>query len=131
MNAPRQQYDELLSNAPPEALEQIHQDAFEKLSPQEREEAFDALVEHATGPDTKPADSSPAELAKAATRQELDEPGALDRYFRDREGQDSLFRTFVAYAIGSELAFAYLTVPIDPDLWGGDGGDGDGADLGF
>ncbi|HEX7835620.1 MAG TPA: hypothetical protein VF479_09160 [Pseudolysinimonas sp.] len=129
MSATSQQYDELVSSAPPETIEQIHEEAFERLSSAEREEAFAALVEHATGPDTKPADSSPAALAKAATAQELDQPGSLDRYLRDREGHDSLFQTFAAYAIGSELAFAYLTVPLDPDLFGGDGGDG--SDFGF
>ncbi len=131
-------YKELVEVAPAESLELVHEEAFGKLSAAERDEMFAVLTASATTDDEKPADSSAAELAAAASRQENDRPGALGRLFgRDDETDPSsaLFATFVAYAIGSELSFGLLTDA--PFLDGTDdgppdfGGGFDGIDGGF
>lgn len=105
-------YKELLEVAPSGDLDLIHEEAFGKLTTAERDEMFEVLTASATTEAEKPAGSSAAELAAAAARQEGGRPGALNRLFgRDDETDPSsaLFATFVAYAIGSELAFGLLT----------------------
>lgn len=127
-------YRELLDVAPAESLDLIHEEAFGKLSAAERDEMFQVLTSSATTDDEKPADASPASLATAAARQQDNRPGALGRLFGRNDETDpssALFATFVAYAIGSELAFGLLTAaPFDdgPVDFGG-GFDADGFDA--
>lgn len=121
-------YKELLDVAPAESLELIHEEAFGKLSPAEREEMFRVLTTSATTDDEKPSGTSAAELAVAAARQESNRPGALGRLFGRNDETDpssGLFAVFVAYAIGSELSFGLLTgTPF------GDGDEDGPADFG-
>jgi hypothetical protein len=134
-------YQELLEVAPPESLELVHEEAFGKLTPEQRDEMFTVLSDSAVTPEQKPADASPAALAAAAARQEDERPGALGRLFGRNDETDpssALFAVFVAYAIGSELSFGLLTAApfgdgVDdgpPDFGGGFDADG-GFDGGF
>jgi hypothetical protein len=76
-------YRYLLQTAPPEAIEQAHQEAFAKLTPEQRALAcreLNAVVpahEQATKDD-------PATLARVATRAEMRQPGTLERAFGSR-----------------------------------------------
>ena len=119
-----EQYEELTRKVSAQTLERIHEEAFAELTPNEREAAFDTLSQGQEG--ERPIDASSPALAAAATRVELRHPGELGRMFGTRDGDPGsggLFNTFVAYALGSELAFAALTFPGVAD--------GDPDDLGF
>ena len=107
-----ERYKELVRIAPNESIEVVHEEAFGRLSPAQREEMYEVLDASAATAEEKPADPSPAALAEAAARQESERPGSLGRLFAGRSDEtdvsSGLFATFVAFAIGSELSFALL-----------------------
>lgn len=69
-------YDYLLQTADPQRIEQIHRDAFARLTPAQR-----TLVEERTraelAPGERPRSSSPDDLARAAGRAEAMRPGRM------------------------------------------------------
>ncbi|MFK3676134.1 cation-transporting ATPase [Microbacterium sp. NPDC090218] len=69
-------YDYLLQTADPQRIEQIHREAFARLTPAQR-----ALVESRMreefAPDERPRSSSPEDLARAAGRAEAMNPGRM------------------------------------------------------
>jgi len=71
-------YDYLLKTAQPEQLEQVHSDAFARLTPAQREQV-DAQLRAELPAGEQPASSAPADLARAATRGEAHNPGFLKR----------------------------------------------------
>jgi hypothetical protein len=73
-------YDYLLKTAQPEQLEQVHRDAFERLTPAQRE-LVDAQLRADLPAHEQPASSNPADLARAAARGEAHNPGFLRRMF--------------------------------------------------
>lgn len=116
-------YDRLVKEADPQDLEQINAEAFAKLTPEQRESAFTALTAGAANDDDRPKDSSPEELARAAT-------AAQTANGRGDFGADTgLFNVFVAYAIGSELGIAYLAAAPLTDGFGGGFDNPDGFDI--
>jgi hypothetical protein len=128
-----ERYRYLLRTAPPETIEQVHTEAFSKLTDEQRDLLFQQLTENAMEGE-RPADAQPATLAKAATRAELRQPGTLDRAFGGeqaggRQGPGfgsmlgaSLLGTVAGYVVGSAIVGAFL-----PDM----GGAGDAsADAG-
>ncbi|MBD8660087.1 hypothetical protein IFT72_07770 [Frigoribacterium sp. CFBP 8754] len=154
-----ERYRYLLRTAPPETIEQVHAEAFEKLSPEQRRLVFDELSREA-GQGEQPRGDDAGSLAQAATRSELRKPGTLERTLGGggaaggqgaqaggRPGMGmgsiiggSLLGTVAGYVVGSALVGAFL-----PDggsdvaggegeggADGGDGGDGgqDGGDAG-
>ncbi|MCJ0701367.1 hypothetical protein FRIG_09515 [Frigoribacterium faeni] len=73
-----ERYRYLLRTAPPETIEQVHAEAFEKLTPEQRRLVFDELSAQASESE-RPRGDDPASLAQAATRSELRQPGTLER----------------------------------------------------
>jgi len=77
-------YRYMLKTAPPEAIEQAHAEAFAQLTPAQRRTVLERLGQEA-GPAERPvlarAGDDPQALARAATRAEMREPGALERIF--------------------------------------------------
>ncbi|MCJ0702521.1 hypothetical protein FRIG_15505, partial [Frigoribacterium faeni] len=69
-------YDYLLQTAPPQQLEQVHREAFERLTPEQREQVLARLTAESPAGD-RPASSSPADLARSATRGEVARPGLM------------------------------------------------------
>ncbi len=132
-----ERYRYLLQTAPPETIEQVHAEAFTKLSPEQRRLVFDELARTAPAGEA-PADDQPASLARAATRSELRQPGTMERSlggpsFGQMVGA-SLLGTVAGYVIGSALASAFLP-PLDAgatDAGASDAGatDAGGADSG-
>jgi len=151
-----ERYRYLLETAPPATIEQVHAEAFAKLTPEQRALVFQQLS--ATAPAGEaPADDRAPTLAQAATRAELRQPGTMERSFRDdaagpgRTGPGfgsmlgaSLLGTVAGYVVGSALVSAFLP-PMDGatdagasdaganDSSGGDGGaeaDAGAADAG-
>lgn len=122
-----ERYRYLLRTAPPEATEQVHREAFEQLTPEQRQQVFRELSEGAPVGDA-PKDDDPRTLAQSATRSELRQPGFMERRFSGGGGMgfggvlaSSMLGTIAGFAIGSAIAGAFL-----PDM-GGDyaGGEGD------
>ncbi|MEC5184384.1 hypothetical protein RCH12_001849 [Cryobacterium sp. MP_3.1] len=135
-----ERYRYLLRTAPPETIEQVHTEAFSKLTDEQRDLLFQQLTENAMEGE-RPANAEPATLARSATRAELRQPGTLDRVFGGdqaggRQGPGfgsmlgaSLLGTVAGYVVGSALVGAFL-----PDMGGegdaaGDGGTDPGAET--
>ena len=129
-----ERYRYLLRTAPPETIEQVHTEAFSKLTDEQRDLLFQQLTENAMEGE-RPANAEPATLAKSATRAELRQPGTLDRAFGGdqaggRQGPGfgsmlgaSLLGTVAGYVVGSALVSAFL-----PDVGGGADASGDSGD---
>ena len=111
-----ERYEYLLRTAPPETIEQVHTEAFSKLTEEQRDLLFRRLSENADAAE-RPANAEPATLAQAATRQELRQPGTLARSFGG-QGQGGLgfggmvgstiLGTVAGYVIGSALMSTFL-----------------------
>ena len=131
-----ERYRYLLRTAPPETIEQVHTEAFSKLTDEQRDLLFQQLTENAMEGE-RPADAQPATLAKAATRAELRQPGTLDRAFGGeqaggRQGPGfgsmlgaSLLGTVAGYVVGSALVGAFL-----PDMGGAEDASADAGSSG-
>jgi hypothetical protein len=145
-------YRYLVRTAPPEAIEQAHEEAFAKLTPEQRRMALRdlsaAVPEHErTGGD------DPSSLARMATRAETSRPGTVERAFGGGGGMlgGTLLGSFAAAFAGSVVAqslFSELSgdeageadagAEADAGDTGGDTGGGDfgggdfgGGDVGF
>ncbi|QYF75104.1 hypothetical protein [Cryobacterium sp. PAMC25264] len=114
-----ERYRYLLRTAPPETIEQVHTEAFSKLTDEQRDLLFRQLTDNAMEGE-RPANAEPATLAKSATRAELRQPGTLDRAFGGdqaggRQGPGfgsmlgaSLLGTVAGYVVGSALVSTFL-----------------------
>jgi hypothetical protein len=75
-----ERYRYLLRTAPPEAIEQAHAEAFDRLTPAQRRLVLQGL--NGDLPPQEQADrDDPRSLARLATRAELRRPGTLERTF--------------------------------------------------
>jgi len=79
-------YDYLLKTADPHQLEQVHREAFERLTPAQREQ-MDAQLRADLPAGEQPTSSNPADLARAATRGEAHNPGFLKKMFAKASGR--------------------------------------------
>lgn len=70
-------YQYLLQTAPPDQIERAHEEAFAKLTPEQRRELLTRLSQG--DPSDRPHDDSPHALARSATRTEMRQPGSLGR----------------------------------------------------
>jgi hypothetical protein len=128
-------YRYLLRTAPPDAVEEVHAEAFAKLTPQQRRLVFEELSQNAAAAD-RPASDDPRTLARSATRSELRQPGFLERTLGPGGGAGggagrgpgigtmiggSLLGTVAGVVIGS--AIADMVLPGIGDF-GSDVGDG-------
>ena len=147
-----ERYRYLVRTAPPEAIEQAHEEAFAKLTPEQRRMALRelsaAVPEHErTGGD------DPRSLARMATRAETNRPGTVERAFGGGGGMlggmgGTLLGSFAAAFAGSlvaqslfsssaatkltlarrEMSATRAVIPAGGDFGGGDFG---GGDVGF
>ncbi|CAN5146779.1 hypothetical protein BH09ACT3_BH09ACT3_11350 [soil metagenome] len=128
-----ERYQYLLRTAPPETIEQVHAEAFGRLTPKQRDILFERLTANATAPSERPANAESATLAQAATRAELQHPGSMQRAFDGNGGPSfgsmvgsSILGTVAGYVIGSALVSAFL-----PDFGAADSSDvGSGSEAG-
>ncbi|MET0590711.1 MAG: cation-transporting ATPase [Naasia sp.] len=79
-------YDYLLQTAEPGQLEQVHRDAFERLTPEQREQVA-ARLRAELPANEQPISSTPEQLARTATRGEAREPGFLKKVFSSSVGR--------------------------------------------
>lgn len=71
-------YDYLMRTATPDQIEQVHAEAFARLTPAQRDEVL-LRMRDALRPSEQPASPAPGELARAAARSEAREPGLVHR----------------------------------------------------
>src|SRR4029453_13551281 len=120
-------YRYMLATAPPEDIERAHEEAFAKLTPDQRRQALEALAR--VVPPSEIRGDAPASLARAATRAETREPGTSERAWGPTgyaPGLGSFFLTTLAASfIGSAIAQSFFDN--DP---AGDGSDAGNADAG-
>ena len=132
-----ERYRYLLRTAPPETLEQVHTEAFAKLTDDQRALVFQELSQSGE----QPRGTDAASLAQAATRSELRQPGTLERSFQGNGGQgmgfgsmvgSSLLGTVAGYVIGSAIVSSFLPndAGTDASADGGGADSGTGADSG-
>ncbi|MDN4638803.1 hypothetical protein QCD70_00960 [Agreia sp. PsM10] len=130
-----ERYRYLLRTAPPETIEQVHEEAFARLTPEQRAQLFAQLSSEAPAGEAPRDESAPA-LAQAATRSELRNPGTLERSLSAPAqggfgmGMGSMFAgsllgSVAGIVVGSAIAQAFM-----PDLGAGEasGADASAAD---
>jgi hypothetical protein len=74
-----ERYRYLLRTAPPDAIEQAHQEAFAQLTPEQRGQVLAELSREVPPAERGHAQPEPSALARLATRAELRQPGTLER----------------------------------------------------
>ena len=130
-----ERYRYLVRTAPPEAIEQAHEEAFAKLTPEQRRMALRdlsaAVPEHErTGAD------DPRSLARMATRAETNRPGTVERAFGGGGGMlggigGNLLGSFAAAFAGSLVAQSLFSEFGGGEAGAaGDGGEGEAGDAG-
>ncbi len=118
-------YRYMLQTAPPEDIERAHEEAFAKLTPDQRRQALAALADIV--PPSEIRGDDPASLARTATRAEMRQPGTIERAWggSGMPGLGSLFLYSLAGSfIGSAIAQSFFDNDPGPD------GGGDSADTG-
>jgi hypothetical protein len=138
-----ERYRYLLQTAPPEDIERAHEDAFARLTPEQRAMVLRELSGKL--PASELGGDDPRSLARAATRAEMREPGTIERTFGGAgvPGLGSMFLSTLAGAfIGSSIANAFDddggsegssdAAGTEGDVGGdaGDSGDFGGGDFG-
>ena len=116
-----ERYRYMLKTAPPETIEQAHEEAFAKLTPSQRAQALRELAaETPEGERTALAGGrdDPKSLARLATRAEMRQPGTMERLFGGtgrRSGMGgmggmggSIFTSLAAGFVGSVIAQEFL-----------------------
>ncbi len=118
-----ERYRYLLRTAPPETIEQVHVEAFARLTDHQRALIYEELSKGA-GTGERPLSSEPETLARAATRAEMRRPGSVERILADATAASasqpqpgptlgtmfggSLLGTVTGYVVGSALVSAFL-----------------------
>jgi hypothetical protein len=100
-----ERYRHVLRTAPPATIEQVHAEAFARLSDAQRATIYEELSRGA-GTGERPLSSEPATLARAASRAEGRTPGALERVVG--AGGPPLLGAVAGLVVGSALASAFL-----------------------
>jgi hypothetical protein len=127
-----ERYRYLVRTAPPDAIEQANEEAFAKLTPEQRQQALRdlnaAVPEHerATGDD-------PRSLARMATRADVNQPGTVERAFGGGAGMGGVLLSSFAGAFAGTLIAQSLFSEFAGDEAGGEGdggGEGDAGDAG-
>ncbi len=140
-----ERYRYLLRTAPPETIEQVHAEAFSKLTEPQRQQVL-AELSAGLSPFEQPRSSNPQDLARAATRAEYMNPGFMERTLGSQQGGpagsgyrqgpsmgsmigSSILGTVVGYVIGSALVSSFMAPAFASDQSGQDGQDasGDGS----
>ena len=122
-----ERYRYMLRTAPPDDIERAHEEAFSRLTPEQRASVLAELAKDATDSEV-PSSDDPRSLARMATRAEMREPGTIERRFGQSQmpGLGGMFMSTLAGAfVGSAIGNAFF----DNDA-GSDGGSGEGAEAG-
>ena len=121
-----ERYRYMLQTAPPGDIERAHQEAFEKLTPEQRSMVLSELSKQV--PESEAATSDdPQSLARMATRAEMRDPGTMERTFGRTQmpGLGGMFLSTLAGAfVGTAIAGAFFDNDSGAD---GTSGEADGS----
>jgi hypothetical protein len=128
-----ERYRYLVRTAPPDAIEQAHEEAFSKLTPEQRRQALSELSAVVPEHERAGADD-PRSLARMATRAEVTRPGTVERAFGGGGGMlgGTLLGSFAAAFAGTLVAQSLFS-GLDHEESGAEdvgGGEGDAGDAG-
>lgn len=105
-----ERYRYMLQTAPPDDIERAHQEAFERLTPEQRAIVLSELSKQV--PESEAATSDdPRSLARMATRAEMRDPGTMERTFGRTQmpGLGGMFMSTLAGAfIGTAIGQAFF-----------------------
>lgn len=134
-----ERYRYLLRTAPPETIEKVHEEAFTKLSPEQRKMLFTQLSADAPRGEAPKADDAHS-LAVSATRSEMRKPGTMEKSLGNVSAAgagptgaapgfgsmfgSSLLGSIAGYVIASTLMSAFLP------SFAGDSGASDSSEAG-
>ena len=116
-------YRYMLQTAPPETLEQAHEEAFAKLTPEQRRMALQQLAEATPENERAALSDDPRSLARAATRAEMRQPGTMERTMGGGGGMGmggmsmgglmvgSILTSIAGGFIGSAIAHSFFSNP--------------------
>lgn len=104
-----ERYRYMLSTAPPEDIERAHEEAFARLTPEQRRQALQALAQVVPASEIRGDD--PASLARTATRAEVRQPGTIERVWGAGAGPGLgswFLSTLAASFIGTAIAQSFF-----------------------
>lgn len=125
-----ERYRYMLSTAPPEDIERAHEEAFARLTPDQRKQALQALAQ--VVPPSEIRGDDPASLARTATRAEVRQPGTIERAWGTGTGPGMgswFLSTLAASFIGTAIAQSFFDNDAGYDQ-GGDQSADQGSDTG-
>jgi hypothetical protein len=134
-----ERYRYLVRTAPPERIEEAHEEAFAKLTPDQRRLALEQLSREL--PDESPRGDDPRSLARLATRAEMRRPGTVERAFGGGGGVGGmgvgglgmgagLLGSFATAFVGTLAAQALFSDLADGELLDGSQDGGEDGDSG-
>ncbi len=118
-------YRYMLSTAPPGDIERAHEEAFARLTPDQRRQAIQALAK--VVPLSEITGDDPASLARTATRAEVRQPGTIERAWGGAGAGPGMGTWFMSTLAASFIGTAIAQSFFDNDT-GFDGGT-DSADT--
>ena len=109
-------YRYMLQTAPPETIEQVHTEAFARLTAEQRRLVLEELSADAPEAERAQAKDDPRSLARMATRAEIRQPGTIERTFGRMGGgagmggimASSFLSSIAGVVVGSAVAQAFL-----------------------
>jgi len=119
----------MLQTAPPGDIERAHQEAFEKLTPEQRAVVLSELAKQVPESEASTSDD-PRSLARMATRAEMRDPGTMERTFGRTQmpGLGGMFMSTLAGAfVGSAIAQTFFDNDSGTDGNAADGGAPEGG----
>ncbi len=126
-----ERYRYMLATAPPDDIERAHEEAFARLTPDQRRQALQALAREVPASEIQGDD--PASLARTATRAEVRQPGTIERAWGSGAGPGlgSWFLTTIAASfIGTAIAQSFFDSDQAGDTAAGAEEGGEGTELG-
>ncbi len=124
-------YRYLLRTAPPEQVERAHTEAFSRLTPEQRQQVLQEMTQTLPAHE-RPQSADPQQLARAATRAEVAQPGYLQRTFGGRGmagGMGGMGGSFAGSMLGS-IAGVVIGTSVANMLLGGFDGSPEASDAG-
>jgi len=116
-----ERYRYMLRTAPPDDIERAHAEAFERLTPEQRQMALQQLATEMPASEM-PRSDDPQSLARLATRAEMRQPGTIERTFSRMPAGPGLGGMFL-----STLAGAFVGSAIYGQMFGDHDGGQDAA----
>ena len=123
-----ERYRYLVRTAPPDRIEEAHEEAFARLTPEQRRQALQELSA-AVPPGERADRDDPRSLARMATRAEMRDPGSVERAF-GRGGMGMGMGMGIGGTLLGSFAAAFAGTVIAQSLMNELGGEGEGEGEG-